>query len=170
MGPMGERQRAGHLFGPLLIRSPNPRFLYGPFPVEDMDRPLSNWGYGLAPFQVGDMDRPLSSWEYGLAPFRLGMDMSCTSPCVFCCVSRNLHLQAGPSGTMSRLMFGLMKATCPSCKMRERMRQMCVPCVVRSAPPSQVVVSFRSIIATNVLMPTLVGYKLSISQCMSNTH
>ena len=37
---------AGHLFGPLLKRSPNPLFLHGPFPVGDMDRP----------FPVGDMD------------------------------------------------------------------------------------------------------------------
>ena len=67
--PLGKRQRAGHLFGPLLIRSPDPRFLHGPFPVGDMDRPLSSWGYGLAlfrsakwtgPFPAGDMDWPLS--------------------------------------------------------------------------------------------------------------
>ena len=25
----------------------------GPFPVEDMDRPLSSWGYGLTPFRLG---------------------------------------------------------------------------------------------------------------------
>ena len=52
-GPsQGERQRAGHLFGPLLIRSPNPRFLHGPFPVGDMERPFSGWGYELAPFRL----------------------------------------------------------------------------------------------------------------------
>ena len=34
---------------------------------------------------------------------------------------------------------------------------MCVRCVVRSAPPSQFVVSARIISVTNVLMPTLVG-------------
>ena len=33
---MGERQRARHLFGPLLTRSCNPHFLHGPFPVGDM--------------------------------------------------------------------------------------------------------------------------------------
>ena len=44
-------------------------------------------------------------------------------------------------GTMSRLMFGLIKATRPPRKMIERMRQMCVPCVVKSAAPSPVVVS-----------------------------
>ena len=50
-----------------------------------------------------------------------------------------------------------------------RMRQMHVHCVVRSAPPLQLVVSARSIIVMNVLMPTLVGTKLFISQYMSNT-
>jgi hypothetical protein len=54
--------------------------------------------------------------------------------------------------------------------MKERMRQMCVPCVVRSAPPSQVVVSARNIVVINVLMPTLVGKTLFISWYMSNTH
>ena len=86
-----EHQCAGHLFGPLLIRSPNPRFLHDPFVVGDMDQPLSSRGYGMAPFRlgiwtgpfpVGDMDRPLSSWDmewplsswgYGVAPFQLGM-------------------------------------------------------------------------------------------------
>ena len=46
---------------------------------------------------------------------------------------------------------------------------MCVPCVVRSAPPSQLVVSAESIFV-KVLMPTLVGNQLLISHCMSNTH
>ena len=45
-----------------------------------------------------------------------------------------------------------------------------VPCVVRSASPSQLVVSARSIVVMNALMPTLVGNKLFISQYMSNTH
>ena len=39
---------------------------------------------------------------------------------------------------------------------------MCVPCVVKTAPPSQLVVSARRIIVTNVLMPTFVGNKLFI--------
>ena len=102
--------------------------------------------------------------------------MSCTGPCVFCCISRNFAF-GGRSvtllmdrGTMSHLMFGLIKATRPPRKMRERMRQMCVPCVVRRAPPSQVVVSARSIIVMNVSMPTIVGNNMSISQYMSNTH
>ena len=54
--PWGERQRTGRapgiFFGPLLIWSPNPRFLHGPFPVGDMDLPLLSWGKGLAPFQL----------------------------------------------------------------------------------------------------------------------
>ena len=53
------------------MRSPNPRFLHGPFPVGDMDRPLSSWGYGPAPLRVGDMTPPLFTWRYGLARFRL---------------------------------------------------------------------------------------------------
>ena len=73
-------------------------------------------------------------------------------------------------GTMSRLMFGLIKATHPPHKMRERMRQMCVCCVVKSALQSQLVVSAKSIIVMNLLMPTLVGNKLFISQYMCNTH
>ena len=72
-------------------------------------------------------------------------------------------------GTMSRLMFGPIKATQLSRKMRERMGQMCVRCVVTSAPPSQFVVSAMSIIVTNVFMPTLVGNKLFISQYMMDT-
>ena len=37
------------------------------------------------------------------------------------------------------------------------MRQSCVCCVARSAPPSQFVMSVRSTIVLNVLTPTLVG-------------
>ena len=102
--------------------------------------------------------------------------MSCTSLCMFCCISHNLAF-GGRSvtlvmdhGTVSCLMFGLAKATQPPRKMTERMRQMCVPCVVRSAPPSKLVVNARSIIVVNALMPTLVGNKLCISQYMSITH
>ena len=65
--------------------------------------------------------------------------MSCTSPCVFCYISRNFAF-GGRSialfmnrGSMPRLMYGLIKATQLPRKMRERMRQMCVCCVVRSA-------------------------------------
>ena len=102
--------------------------------------------------------------------------MSCTSSCVFCCISHNFafggrsvtHLMG--HGTMSRLMFGLIKATQPPQKMRERKRRMCVCYAVRSTPPSQFVVSARSIIVKNVLMPTLVGNKLFIRQYMMDTH
>ena len=69
---------------------------------------------------------------------------------------------------MSHLMFGLIKATQPR-KMRERMRKMRVPCVVRSVPPPQLVLSARRIIVVNVLMPKLLENILFISQCMSNT-
>ena len=62
---------------------------------------------------------------------------------------------------MSRLMFGLMKATQPPRKMRERMTHRCVLCVVTSARPSQCV-SVRSIMVENVLIPTLVGIILFV--------
>ena len=42
------------------------------------------------------------------------------------------------------------------------MRQMCVCCVARSAPPSQFVMSVRSTIVLNVLTPTLVGPMLFV--------
>ena len=67
-------------------------------------------------------------------------------------------------------MFGLIKATQPPRKMTERMREMCVCYVVRSAPPSQFVLSAKSIIVTNVLMRTLVGNKFLIRQYMMDTH
>ena len=52
----------------------------GPFPVGDVEWPLSIWGQ--IPFQlgiqtklfsVGEMHRPLSGWGYGPAPFKLGI-------------------------------------------------------------------------------------------------
>ena len=45
-----------------------------------------------------------------------------------------------------------------------------MPCVVTSAPPLQLVVSAKSIIAKNVLIPTLVEIKLFVKQYMSETH
>ena len=63
---------------------------------------------------------------------------------------------------MSRLMFGLTKATRLPRNMRQRMRQKCVFCVARSAPPSQFVMSVRSTIVLNVLTPTLVGPMLFV--------
>ena len=65
-------------------------------------------------------------------------------------------------GSMSRLMFGLTKATRPPLKMRQRMRQKCVCCVAKGAPPSQFVMSVRSTIVLNVLTPTLVGPRLFV--------
>ena len=59
-------------------------------------------------------------------------------------------------------MFGLTKATQPPRKMRHRMRQMCVCCVVGSVPLSQFVVSVKSTIVLNVLTPTLVGPMLFV--------
>ena len=60
--------------------------------------------------------------------------MSCTSQSVFCCILHNFA-SGGKSvtpptdhGSMSRLMFGLTKATRPPRKMRQRMRQKCVWC------------------------------------------
>ena len=41
----------------------------GPFPIGDMDWPLSSWGNGLVPFRLG----PLARWGYGQPPFRLGI-------------------------------------------------------------------------------------------------
>ena len=43
-----------------------------------------------------------------------------------------------------------------------RMRHKCVCCVVKSAPPSQFVMSVRSTIVLNVLTPTLVGQMLFV--------
>ena len=94
--------------------------------------------------------------------------MSCTTLCMFCCISRNFAF-GGRSvtllmdyGTMSRVMFGLIKTTQRPRKRSERMRQRCVLCVVKSAPPSRFVVSARSIIVLNVLMPTFVGIILFV--------
>ena len=89
--------------------------------------------------------------------------MSCTNPCVFCCDSHNFAFTLlMDHGTMFHLMFGLIKAARLPHKMNERMRQMCVPCVVESAPPSRVVVSATSIVVLNILMPALVGKRLFI--------
>ena len=93
---------------------------------------------------------------------------SCTSQSVLCCILHNFAL-AGKSvtpamdhGSMSRVMFGLTKATQPPRKMRQMMRQKCVCCVVRSTPPSQFVMSVRNTIVLNVLTPTLVGPMLFV--------
>ena len=95
--------------------------------------------------------------------------ISCTSQSVFCCILHNFA-SGGKSVTpptdhrsMSRLMFGLTKATRPPRKMRQWMRQKCVCCVAKSAPPSRLVMSVRSTIVLNVLAPTLVGPILFLS-------
>ena len=94
--------------------------------------------------------------------------MGCTNQSVFCCILHNFA-SGGKSvtpttdhGSMSRLLFGLTKATQPPCKMRQRMRQKCVCCVARSAPSSQFMMSVRSTIVLNVLTPTLVGPMLFV--------
>ena len=98
--------------------------------------------------------------------------MSCTSQSVFCCILRNFAFAGRcvtppmDHGTMSRLMFGLTKATRPPGKMMQRMRQKCVCCVVRSAPLSRFVMSVRStegaLKVLNGLTPTLVGPMLFV--------
>ena len=67
-----------------------------------------------------------------------------------------------------RLMFGLINATQPPCKMRKRMRQRCGLCVAKSSPPSQFVVSARSIILLNVLTPTVVEIVLFVRHMISD--
>ena len=73
-----------------------------------------------------------ASWlfKYGYfdASFAPGIWYMVYSPCVFCRISRNFAF-GGRSvtllmdcGSMSLLMFGLMKATQPARRMRERMR------------------------------------------------
>ena len=76
MGLWGVSERragAGHLLGPLFIRSLNPRFLHGPCLVGGYGPAPFRLGICTGPFPVGNMDRPLSGWEYGPAPFRLGI-------------------------------------------------------------------------------------------------
>ena len=120
-----------HLFGPLLIRSPDARLLHGPFPVGDMDRPLSSLGYGMAPFQLGIWIGPFQVGDMGIEhALSICLDncgvgvwlgtssaaalMSCTPLCMFCCISRNSAFRGRSitllmdHGTMSRFMFGLI--------------------------------------------------------------
>ena len=94
--------------------------------------------------------------------------MSCTNGSVFCCILHNFatggKFDTPPTdhGSMSCLIFGPTKATRPPRKMRQRMRQKCVCCVARSAPPLQFVMSVRSTIVLNVLTATLVGPMLFV--------
>ena len=78
------------------------------------------------------------------------------------CIWRQVRHPPTDHGSMSRLMFGLTKATRPPRKMRQRMRQKCVCCVARSAPLSQFVMSVRSTIVLNVLTPTFMGPMLFV--------
>ena len=78
-------------------------------------------------------------WHWGLVRnIWRGAPMSCTSQSVFCCILHNFA-SGGKSVTpptdhwgMSRLMFGLTKATRPPRNMRQEMRQKCVCCVARA--------------------------------------
>ena len=79
-----------------------------------------------------------------------------------------LHPPRGPWDHVPTL-FGRIKAAQPPCKMRERMRQRCVLCVVKSAPLSQYVVSARSIVV-NVRTPTLLGIALFVGHMRSDKH
>ena len=94
--------------------------------------------------------------------------MSCTSQSAFCCILHSFASRGKSVNppmdhwSMSRLMFGLTKATRPPRKMRQRMRQKSVCCVANGAPPSQFVMSIRSNIVMNVLTPTLVGAMLFV--------
>ena len=64
---LGRAGRAlGIFLGPVLVQSPNPRFLHGPFPVGKMDWPLSSWGYGLAPFHLGIWIGPFPVFRFML--------------------------------------------------------------------------------------------------------
>ena len=144
----------------------------GPFPVGDMDWPLSGWGYGPTPAFtfIGIKNGTLTARQQSYNDVHgntlsiclnscgtsgVAALMSCTSLCFFCCISRNFAFRGRSvtfvmdHGTMSCIMFGLIKATRPPCKMKERMRQMCVSCVVRSVPPSQLVVSAKYLWGTN---------------------
>ena len=86
--------------------------------------------------------------------------MSCTNQSVCCCILPNFAF-AGKfvtplmgHGSLSRLMLGLTKATQPPHKMRQRMRQQCVCCVVKGALPLQFVMNVRITIVLAVLTPT----------------
>ena len=105
-----------------------------------------------------------------LGTFGVVAPMSCTPQSVFCCILRNFAFTSKSvtppppmdHWSMSRLIFGLTKATWPPRKMRQRMGQKCMCCVVRSAPPSQLVMSVKSTIVPNILTPTLVGAMLFV--------
>ena len=124
--------------------------------------------------QTSFAGRALSSCLLGccivvwLGTLGVAAPMSCTSQSAFCCISHSFA-SGGKSvtpptdhGSMSRLRFGLTKATRPPRKMRQRMGRKCVCCVANGAPPSQFVMSVRSTSVMNVLTPTLVGPMLFV--------
>ena len=132
----------------------------------DMDRPLSIWGYGPAPFRLGIWAGPLLVGDV-IMPFIGRKNGTLTAR------QQSYNDVDGWYSARIEHLFGQFwhwgLASRPPRKRRERERQMCVPCAVRGTPPSQLVVSARSIIVMNVLMPTLVGNKLFIRQYMRNT-
>ena len=117
------------------------------------------------------LDCGIGAW---LRTFGVAALISCTSLSVFYCIFLSFAFGGRSAtllmdhGTMFRLMFGQTRATRPSRKIRERMRQKSVRCVVTSAPSSQFVVSVRSTIVVNVLTPTLVGIILLIQDVPSD--
>ena len=54
-----------------------------PFLVGDVDRPLSNWGYGMALFQPG-------IWTLGFGTFGVVVQTSCINQCALCSFLPNL--------------------------------------------------------------------------------
>ena len=75
-----------------------------------------------------------------------------------------LHSEAGllPPWTMALWPVGAVQITQLPRKMMERMRQRCVHCVVKGAPPPQFVVCATNTMVLNVLTLTLVGITLVI--------
>ena len=90
--------------------------------------------------------------------------MSCTTLRVFCCISRIVAFRGRSVtllvdyGTMSCLVFGRVKAAQPPPEMRERMRQGCVLCVVKSAPRSQFMPTLLGIILLGTYFGTTVAH------------
>ena len=87
----------------------------------------------------------------------------------FCMRTQVRHPPYGPMDHVPPHVWTI-KAAQPPHKIRERMRERCVLCVFKSAPPSHFVVSARSIIVLNVLTPTLVGILLFVRHMRSDIH
>ena len=99
--------------------------------------------------------------------------MSCTSQSVFCCILRNFAFAGKSVTTPPPLPYGPWDHVPPHVwtdqsnsaatqDEAEDEAQVCVCCAVRSAPPSQFVMSVRSTIVLNVLTPTIVGAMLFV--------